>query len=110
MKDLKPRGLKAPLDLLPLRPLRAISGAMLHGARKYAPWNWTENTNDWRATYTAALLRHAHAYADSTEPDADPESGLSHLAHAGACVMILLFHAGVDFEDPHADQRAVSDG
>lgn len=100
MKDLKPRGVKAPLDLIPARPLRAISAAMLDGARKYAPWNWTEHTGDWRETYSAALRRHVSAFTDPTEPDVAEDSGVHHLAHAGACILILLWHLGVDFTEP----------
>lgn len=97
VKDLKPRGTKAPLWLLPLTPLKAISAAMEDGATKYAPWNWVGQTDDWRETYASALLRHALAYSDPTQDDYAPDSKIHHLAHAAACILILLHHEGVDY-------------
>lgn len=64
-----------------------VAMAMLHGLLKYGRGNW--RPGGVRASiYVAALLRHILAW-DSGEDD-DPESGLSHLAHAGACVAILI--------------------
>ena len=98
--DLKPLNVKAPLHLLPARPLRAISAAIEHGALKYAPWNWQDKSrNDERVNeQMAALLRHVTAAADPVENDHDEESGLHHLAHAGACLMILLHKLGIDYK------------
>ena len=99
MSDLKPRGVKAPLNLLPLKPLKAISGAMEHGAVKYAPWNWQDVQKPQAEIdeLYAALLRHTFAASDPSQPDIDDESGLHHLTHAGACVMILLYKLGIDY-------------
>lgn len=103
VQDLKPRGLKAPLWLLPARSLRAISAAMQFGASKYAPWNWADqgDANDWRETYSSAAMRHWSSWADPNEPNEDDESGLSHLAHAGACVMIAIWLEGLDYQRPN---------
>ena len=103
VRDLKPRSIKAPLALLPARPLRAISAALEYGTRKYAPWNWQHQhgSDDWREAYTSALLRHVTALCDPSEPDTDEESGLHHMAHAGACVLIYLFLAGIDYQKPN---------
>ena len=100
MSDLKPVGVKAPLNLLPLRPLRAISAAMQHGALKYEPWNWTDPGQAQARIdeLHAALLRHSLASSDPTQPNADEESGLHHLAHAGACIVLLLYKMGLDYE------------
>ena len=98
MSDLKPVGVKAPMNLLPAAPLRAIASAMEHGAAKYAPWNWQQNTD--QATINellAALLRHTTAASDPSQSDYDDESGLHHLTHAGACIMILLFKLDIDY-------------
>lgn len=99
--NLKPRVGKAPLWLLPARPLRAIAGALLDGATKYAPWNWTkQDPTEARAQYGSALMRHVTAALDPTEPDRDSESALHHLAHAGACIVILIWlDAKIDFEE-----------
>jgi len=99
MSDLKPIGVKAPMNLLPARPLRAIAAAMEHGAHKYAPWNWQDNTE--QATIDelyAALLRHTFKASDPSEDDLDDESRLHHLCHAGACVLLLLFKLGIDYQ------------
>jgi hypothetical protein len=100
LTDLKPRGVKAPLNLLPLRPLQAIAAVIEHGAVKYAPWNW-QDPKQRQAAITelyAALLRHTFAASDPSEPDIDEESGLHHMAHAGACVLILLYKLGQDYQ------------
>ncbi len=97
MKDLKPRGLKAPMWLLPYKPLRAIVGALHDGATKYAPNNWREAKGDHLAVYGSALRRHVSEYLDPDYPDVAEDSGIHHLAHAGACVIILLYHEGVDY-------------
>jgi hypothetical protein len=41
-------------------------------------------------------MRHLHAFNDGE--DKDPESGLSHLAHASCCLMFLL-----EFEKTHQE-------
>lgn len=99
MSDLKPAGIKAPLNLLPIRPLRAIAAAMEHGAVKYEPWNWqdVEKPQAEINELYAALLRHTLAASDPSENDIDAESGLHHIAHAGACVMLLLYKLGEDY-------------
>ena len=57
------------------------------GARKYGPYNW--RTAPIRATvYIAAAKRHLAQWLDGQDEDA--ESGVSHLAHARACLGILL--------------------
>ena len=100
MSDLKPLGEKAPLNLLPAAPLRAISSVMEHGGVKYAPWNYTDNSQAQAriGEQLAALCRHAFKVSDPTESDYDDESGLHHLAHVGACVLILLMKLGIDYE------------
>lgn len=100
MSDLKPIGAKAPLQLLPLAPLRAISAAMEHGATKYEPWNWIDNSQPQARIdeLYGALLRHTLAASDPSQDDYDEESGLHHIAHAGACVLILLHKMGIDYK------------
>jgi hypothetical protein len=95
--NLKPRDVKAPLSLIPARPLRAIAAAMENGARKYVPWNWTEPTDDFRQVYSDALRRHVEKFTDLTEPDYADDSQIHHLAHAGACILILLHKLGIDY-------------
>lgn len=99
MSNMKPQaGNKSRMSLLPFRALEAVASAFHHGAIKYEPWNWMEGHDPTR--YADALLRHVHAFADPTLPDYDEESGLHHLAHAGACVLILLTYLHVGWQQP----------
>lgn len=83
--NLKPDG-KVRLDLLPFDALTEVAKAYEHGNLKYEEWNWLLGAK-W-SRYIAATLRHLFAWA--LGEDKDPDSGLSHLAHAGASVLILL--------------------
>lgn len=77
---------KAPMGLLPGDALREVARVLGHGAEKYTPNGWRSVRPGSR--YLDAALRHLSAYADGE--DTDPESGLSHLAHAGCCVLFML--------------------
>ena len=90
---------KAPLHLTPWRGLRAVVAALEHGDIKYSPGSWREHASnpDWKSMYGGAILRHMASWLDPDEPDVDPESGISHLAHAGAGVLIALWLSGADY-------------
>ena len=77
---------KARYDLLPPDALDAITQVFTYGAAKYADRNW-EGGMAWGRLF-AAMMRHCWAFWRGE--DVDPESGLPHLAHAGACVLMLL--------------------
>lgn len=77
---------KAPLDLLPMSALIAMSEAMGNGAEKYGPFNWREQPVQVR-TYVGAALRHLAAFLDGQW--AAEDTGISHLAHAMAGIGIL---------------------
>ena len=95
---------KPPLSLLPNAGLRAIAQVLRVGAEKYSPQNWRHVRPGRR--YLDAALRHLHAFADGE--DNDPEDGLGHLAHAGACVLFAIaLHAqgvSVRWEDEDEDE------
>lgn len=74
--------------LLPWRAVGDVVGVLTYGAKKYAPDNW-QKVEDWRKRYFAAAVRHLTAWFDGQK--IDPESGHHHLAHAGCCVLFLLF-------------------
>lgn len=78
---------KPPLHLIP--PAAEILEAVVMGlgARKYGPFNW-RSANVRATIYIAAAKRHMAQWLDGQ--DDDPESGVSHLAHARACLGILL--------------------
>jgi hypothetical protein len=72
-------------DLLPSKPLLAVSEVLRFGAQKYAEHNWRKGM-DWSRLHGAAL-RHLLAFADGE--DLDPESGLPHIDHALCCLLFL---------------------
>ena len=90
-------GDKLRMELLPVRPIEDIASVLTIGAKKYADRNW-EKGFDYSRTY-GALQRHMHAWYKGE--DNDPETGLSHLAHAGCCLMFLLefTHSGAGTDD-----------
>ncbi len=85
---------KAPLHLLSTTALLEIARVLEFGANKYSANNWRDGFLWSRPT--SAALRHLLAWNDGE--DLDPESGLSHLAHAACCLMFLL-----EFEKTHKE-------
>lgn len=86
-----PQGRKADtdkqrLDLIPPEMFTGIGDVLTFGAKKYGDRNW-EAGMDWGRVY-AALLRHMIAWWSGE--GVDPETGKSHLCHAGACVAFLI--------------------
>jgi len=76
---------KPDLSLLPIEFLTEVSRAMMHGEKKYGRYNYTGGMA-WHRPI-AACLRHVYAFANGE--DLDPESGVSHIGHAGACLLML---------------------
>lgn len=77
---------KLPWHLLPADAIEEIVKVLQFGATKYGDRNW-EAGMSWHRPF-AALMRHMWAWWRREE--ADPETGLSHLAHAGCCLLFLL--------------------
>ena len=77
---------KIRLDLMPPELLTAVGSVLTFGAKKYSDRNW-EKGMKWGRVY-AALQRHLLAWHSGEEKD--PESGMSHLWHAGCCVAFLI--------------------
>lgn len=75
-------------NLLPLGPIREIVQVLTFGAKKYDADNWQHVENP-TERYFAAMMRHIDAWRDGQYWDA--ESGLPHLAHAGCCMVFLLW-------------------
>lgn len=63
-----------------------IMKVLQFGAKKYEWGNWQKVPNA-KERYQAALIRHILAYLGGERND--PESGLSHLAHAGCNILFL---------------------
>lgn len=74
-------------DLLPPEATEAVVKVLTHGAQKYGPENW-RNVEEPRRRYYAAAMRHLNAWRQGFE--ADPDSGLPHLAHAICCLLFLV--------------------
>lgn len=85
-KDLKKDQGKLRYDLFPVEALEEITKVLNFGANKYADRSW-EKGMKWGRLY-AAMLRHMTAWWMGE--DLDNETGISHLAHAGCCVIFLL--------------------
>lgn len=85
--------------LLPVDSLLAITDVLEFGATKYGKDNWKSVPNA-TERYSDALMRHVYAYLQGERKDA--ESGLQHLAHAGACLLFLLhFENGSQDNEPN---------
>ncbi len=78
---------KPPLHLIPATALAHEACAMRDGAIKYGPYNWREK-NISATIYVSAAMRHIEAWFNGEENAED--SGVHHLAHARACLGILL--------------------
>lgn len=90
---------KPRIDLLPPELVLAVSQVLTFGAVKYSPRNW-ERGMAWSRPY-AALMRHMMAWWAGE--DNDPETGMSHLWHAGCCIAFLIAYEqrGVGTDDRH---------
>ena len=85
---------KPPMGLLSTAALTKIAEVMAFGAQKYSAHQWRSGI-EWQRLLDAAL-RHLLAFNDGQ--DVDEETGLSHLAHLGCCIMFLL-----EFEKTHPE-------
>ena len=84
---------KPRMDLLPPKAIFEVAKVLSFGAQKYDPENWRLLDN-LQSRYTAGALRHIFAHMDGEE--LDPETNLSHLAHAMCC---LLFKLEIELEE-----------
>lgn len=86
LQGLKYDSEKPGMSLLPSVPLLEIAKVLDHGKQKYAAHNWRHGIEQSRLI--SAAMRHIAAYNEGE--DVDPESGLSHLAHANCMLMFCL--------------------
>lgn len=81
-------GAKKPrLSLVPPSGLVYAALAMANGADKYGPYNWREKKVQ-AMIYLEACMRHILSFQDGEENAQD--SGIPHLGHAIACLLILI--------------------
>lgn len=83
---------KPDMSLLSSSAILKVAEVMTFGKKKYGSHNW-RNGIAWSRVLAAALR---HLFAFLSGEDKDPETGLSHMAHLGCCVMFLL-----EYEDTH---------
>lgn len=94
---------KPRMELLPGDALQEVAKVLAAGAIKYDDHNWRQGMAHSRLI--GAALRHIHAFNDGE--DLDPETGLSHLAHASCC---LLFLTTYKLQNLGIDDRHFKDG
>lgn len=78
---------KPEMALLDSDFLEEVAKVLTFGKIKYAADNWRGGIGTRRLL--SAALRHIFAYLKGE--DTDPESGLSHLGHAGCCLMFAFW-------------------
>lgn len=87
MSGLKFDGGKPDYTLVPWPAMEEVVKVLGFGAQKYDRDNWRKVDNA-KQRYQAAAFRHMAAYASGQQKD--PETGLSHMAHVGCCVLFLV--------------------
>lgn len=96
---------KPPLTLLDPSALTEIAWVLHFGAEKYGRHNWRGGIR-----YTRLLdAAMRHLLAINRGEDTDPESGLPHAAHAGCCIMFLIWmmQNRPDLDDRHGSPATV---
>ena len=91
---------KPKMNLLPPKAIMEVAKVLTFGAEKYDSENWRK-LDDLQNRYTAGALRHIFAHMDGEE--LDPETNLSHLAHAMCC---LLFKLEIELEERSKEKES----
>ena len=78
---------KPMMSLVEAEFVNKVAAVMTYGAKKYGKFNYRGGLEYTRVL--DAALRHIYAYIEGE--DKDPESGLCHIGHAGACLNILAY-------------------
>ncbi len=79
-------GDKVRMELLPEEALVEVSKVFTFGSKKYGDFNYMKGM-EW-LRLVGAVRRHMSSFV--RREDEDPESGLLHLAHAAAGILMLL--------------------
>ena len=98
---------KTPLHLVPPSAKYHLAAAFADGASKYGPYNWRDKTVS-ASVYMAAAQRHIDDWWDGENVSRD--AGVHHLAHAMACMAIVLDAMSVGrLNDDRPTKGAASD-
>ncbi len=81
-------GGKARWSLLPYKQVKQIVDVLTIGAIKYDDNNW-QTVTPLRDRYFSAMMRHITAWAEGEKYDT--ETKLHSLAHAGCCLLFLMW-------------------
>ena len=87
-------------DLIPAWPLEQLAAVMTYGAKTYGDHNWRKGLK--YSQLYAAAQRHLNAFWQGD--DIDEDSGLPHLAHAAANMLMLL-----EYDHRHYDELGFDD-
>ncbi len=98
---------KLPLHLVPPAATAFLAMAFADGAKKYGPYNWREKTIS-ASVYYSAALRHLTAWWDGEENA--PDSGYPHLAHALACLAMIVDVTTLEDKAKFNDDRPLPGG
>lgn len=94
---------KPAMALIPPEFIEEVAKVFGMGAKKYGLWNWRNDAHNTEHSRTySSIQRHLNAYWRGE--DCDPESGLSHLAHAASQICILMIHSQ---DAPEMDDRYI---
>lgn len=77
---------KLQYGLLPILSMKDVVKVLTYGAKKYEKDNW-KYVPDGENRYFDAALRHIWAHKEGEIND--PETGMSHMAHAICCLMFI---------------------
>lgn len=80
---------KTDWSLMPFEALEEVNKVLEFGAAKYSAYNWAEGGFKYSRVLSATLR---HLFSFMRGQDNDPESGLSHMAHAGCNVLFMLHY------------------
>lgn len=89
-------------DLLPIEPVEKVIKVLMLGSKKYGDYNW-QKVPEAKRRYYAAAQRHLTAWWKGEKND--PESGITHLAHAATCLIFLMWHEKVQIQDEFKDNE-----
>ena len=88
---------KPRVALVPPLALLDVAKVFTYGIDKYRPWNCIHGMSATRLA--SACMRHMLAW--QAGEDDDPDSGLSHLAHAASCILMMIesIHVATAIDD-----------
>jgi len=90
-------------SLMPWDSVEEILKVLEFGKIKYSAWNWSSGEGFKYSRVFNSLLRHLFAWFRGE--DTDPESGISHLSHAGCNILFLIYFVKHKNKYPNNDDR-----